>query len=152
MLFFCLEKNCHRVTTCFRCICDQRGIVFPTHPISTHFGSSSLVFVLLALVVIEKLMVRFYRHGFYYFVKEINWHVLNCSNYTLSKRGYCCLKQLWIRGGRKSGIHLTEVSVFTRMAGKNRHFCDLPQQVLSGVVGSVMMKEYYIIFTGTNVF
>ena len=23
------------------------------------------------------------------------------------------------------GIHLTEVSVFARMAGKNRHFCDL---------------------------
>ena len=26
-----------------------------------------------------------------------------------------------------------EVSVFARMAGKNRHFRDLPQQVLSGV-------------------
>ena len=57
MRCFLPQKNCHRVTTCFRCICDQRGIVFPTHPISTHFGSSSLVFVLLALVVIEKLMV-----------------------------------------------------------------------------------------------
>ena len=56
MRCFLSQKNCHRVTTCFRCICDQRGIVFPTHPISTHFGSSSLVFVLLALVVIEKLM------------------------------------------------------------------------------------------------
>ena len=57
MRCFLPQKNCHRVTTRFRCICDQRGIVFPTHPISTHFGSSSLVFVLLALVVIEKLMV-----------------------------------------------------------------------------------------------
>ena len=34
----------------------------------------------------------------------------------------------------KSGIHLAEVSVFARMTGKNRHFCDLSQQVLSGVV------------------
>ena len=41
----------------FRRICDQRGIAFPTHPISTHFGSSSLIFVLLVLVVIEKLTV-----------------------------------------------------------------------------------------------
>ena len=57
MRCFLPQKSCHRVTTCFRCICDQRGIVFPTHPISTHFGCSSLVFVLLALVVIEKLMV-----------------------------------------------------------------------------------------------
>ena len=54
---FLPQKNCHRVTTCFRCICDQRGIAFPTHPISTHFGSSSLIFVLLALVVIEELTV-----------------------------------------------------------------------------------------------
>ena len=43
-------------------------------------------------------------------------------------------KQLWIRGEGKSGIHLTEVSVFARMAGKNKHFRDLSQQVLSGVV------------------
>ena len=32
------------------------------------------------------------------------------------------------------GIHLAEVSVFARMIGKNRHFRDLSQQVLCGVV------------------
>ena len=32
------------------------------------------------------------------------------------------------------GIHLAEVSVFARMIGKNRHFHDLSQQVLCGVV------------------
>ena len=45
-------------------------------------------------------------------------------------------KQLWIRGGGKSGIHLAEVSGFAAMTGKNRHFRDLSQQVLSGVVAS----------------
>ena len=49
----------------------------------------------------------------------------------------CYPKQLWIRGGGKSGIHLAEVSVFARMTGKNRHFRDLSQQVLSGVVASL---------------
>ena len=44
-------------------------------------------------------------------------------------------KQLWIRGGGKSSIHLAAVSVFAGMTGKNRHFRDLSQQVLSGVVG-----------------
>ena len=48
----------------------------------------------------------------------------------------CYPKQLWIRGGGKSGIHLTEVSVFAGMTGKNRHFRDLSQQVLSGVVAA----------------
>ena len=42
-------------------------------------------------------------------------------------------KQFWIRGVRKSGIHLAEVSVFARMIGKNRHFRHLSQQVLSGL-------------------
>ena len=32
------------------------------------------------------------------------------------------------------GIHLAVVSVFAGMTGKNRHFRDLSQQVLSGVV------------------
>ena len=47
----------------------------------------------------------------------------------------CYSKQLWIRGGGKSGIHLAEVSDFAGMTGKNRHFRDLShdQQVLSGV-------------------
>ena len=54
---FATKELSSRVTSCFRYICDQRGIAFPTHPISTHFGSSSLIFVLLALVVIEKLTV-----------------------------------------------------------------------------------------------
>ena len=34
----------------------------------------------------------------------------------------------------KSSFHLGEVSVFARMIGENRHFRDLSQQVLSGVV------------------
>ena len=34
----------------------------------------------------------------------------------------------------QEGIHLAEVSVFDRMTGKNRHFRNLSQQVLSGVV------------------
>ena len=38
-------------------------------------------------------------------------------------------------GGGKSGIHLAEVSVFAGMTGKNRHFCDLSQQVLSRILG-----------------
>ena len=46
----------------------------------------------------------------------------------------CYPKQLWIRGGGKSGIHLAEVLVFAGMAGKNSHFRDLSQQVLPGVV------------------
>ena len=75
----------HRVTTCFRCICDQRGIAFPTHPISTHFGSSSLIFVLLALVVIEKLTVLSA------WIQVDKLACSNCSNYTLGKRGYCYL-------------------------------------------------------------
>ena len=37
-------------------------------------------------------------------------------------------------GGWKSRIHLAEVSVFAGMTGKNRHFRDLSQQVLLGVV------------------
>ena len=36
----------------------------------------------------------------------------------------------------QEGIHLAEVSVFDRMTGKNRHFRNLSQQVLSGVVDS----------------
>ena len=46
----------------------------------------------------------------------------------------CYPKQLWIRGGGKSGIHLAAVSLFAGMTGKNRHFRDFSQQVLSGVV------------------
>ena len=34
----------------------------------------------------------------------------------------------------QEGIHLAEVSVFNEMTGKNRHFRNLSQQVLSGVV------------------
>ena len=34
----------------------------------------------------------------------------------------------------QEGIHLAEVSVFDRMTGKNRHFRNLSQQVLSGIV------------------
>ena len=34
----------------------------------------------------------------------------------------------------QEGIHLAEVSVFDRMTGNNRHFRNLSQQVLSGVV------------------
>ena len=33
---------------------------------------------------------------------------------------------------------MAEVSVFARMTGKNRHFRDLSQQVLSGVVGRLV--------------
>ena len=44
------------------------------------------------------------------------------------------ITELWIRGGGKLGIHLAEVSVFILMIGKNRHFRDLSQQVLCGVV------------------
>ena len=38
----------------------------------------------------------------------------------------------------KSRIHLAEVSVFAGMTGKNRHFRDLSQQVLSVVVTLVI--------------
>ena len=34
----------------------------------------------------------------------------------------------------QEGIHLAEVSVLYRMTGKNRHFRNLSQQVLSGIV------------------
>ena len=34
----------------------------------------------------------------------------------------------------QEGIHLAEVSVFDKMTGNNRHFRNLSQQVLSGVV------------------
>ena len=51
-------------------------------------------------------------------------------------------KQLWIRGGGKSGIHLAEVSVFARMIGKKRHFRDLSQQLLSGVVASGCKNDF----------
>ena len=43
------------------------------------------------------------------------------------------------KGGGKSGI-LAEVSVFARKTGKNRHFCDLSQQVLSGVVAILILN------------
>ena len=43
-------------------------------------------------------------------------------------------------GRGKSGIHLAEVSVFAGMTGKNRHFRDLSQQVLSGVVAPNFKK------------
>ena len=46
----------------------------------------------------------------------------------------CYPEQLWIREGGKSGIHLATVSIFARMTGKNRHFRDLSQQLLSRVV------------------
>ena len=49
-----------------------------------------------------------------------------------------------MRGGEKSGIHLAEVSVFARMTGKNRHFRDLSQQVLSGVVVYGIKKKQFI--------
>ena len=41
----------------------------------------------------------------------------------------------------KSGIHLAEVSVFAGMTAKNRHFRDLSQQVLSGVVAKLGMEK-----------
>ena len=40
------------------------------------------------------------------------------------------------------GIHLAEVSVFAGMTGKNRHFRDLSQQVLSGVV--VWFRVFFV--------
>ena len=54
----------------------------------------------------------------------------------------CYPKQLWIRGGGKSGIHFAEVSVFAGMTGKNSHFRDLSQQVLSGVVEAT--KTFFV--------
>ena len=48
-----------------------------------------------------------------------------------------------MREGGKSGIHWAEDSVFARMTGKNRHFLDLSQQVLSGVVALIRETSKY---------
>ena len=45
------------------------------------------------------------------------------------------------KGRGKSGIHLAAVSVFVGMTGKNRHFRDLSQQVLSGVVERALNED-----------
>ena len=55
---------------------------------------------------------------------------------------HAILNNFGIRGGGKSGIHLAEVSVFAGMTGKNRHFRNLSQQVLSGVVAVLMKKPF----------
>ena len=39
-------------------------------------------------------------------------------------------------GGMKTATHLVMVFIFARVTGKNRSFCDVPQQVLSEVVVS----------------
>ena len=39
-------------------------------------------------------------------------------------------------GGMQTAIHLVVVLIFARVTGKNRSFCNVPQQVLSEVVVS----------------
>ena len=39
-------------------------------------------------------------------------------------------------GGMQTAIHLVMVFIFARVTGKNRSFCNVPQQVLSEVVVS----------------
>ena len=40
----------------------------------------------------------------------------------------------WAGGGMQTAIHLVVVFIFARVTGKNRSFCNVPQQVLSEVV------------------
>ena len=46
-------------------------------------------------------------------------------------------------GGGDAGIHLATVSIFAKMTGKKKDFCEVPQQALSEVVGqssSILLK------------